>query len=69
MEPPQGPQRDNTQRLQERHHAPGGIRARIPSKRGTVDPHFRPRDHQDRRLMILSHQYLWTRKNYEVSRY
>ena len=52
IEPSQRSQRDNTQCLQQRYHVSGGIRALNPSKRGTADPHFWPRGHQDRRLII-----------------
>ena len=40
---------DNTQHSQETDiHAPGGIRARNPSKQAAEDPRLRPRGHWDR---------------------
>jgi len=44
-------------------HAPGGMRTRNPSKRVTVDPRLRPRDHRDR----LSWQLMW-KKNWFFGR-
>jgi len=38
----------NTHKRQTNIHAPGGIRARNPSKRAAADPRLRPRCHWDR---------------------
>ena len=45
---------DNIQQSQDRDiHAPGGIQTGNPSKRTTVDPHFRPRDRWEWLKLIL----------------